>query len=71
LDILYEGPGISKLQFLIKKDIKQNSALFSIFGHQNPESGSGIGTKESGSTTLAKTKEKSKYLTIDMREMVG
>jgi hypothetical protein len=34
LDVLYGGLGISKLQFLI------SCKFFSIFGHQNPGSGS-------------------------------
>jgi hypothetical protein len=37
LDVLYGGPGISKLQFLIKKI---NKKIFSLnFSHQNPRSG--------------------------------
>jgi hypothetical protein len=44
LDVLYEGLGICKLQFLIKKENKKLSAIFfSIFGHQNPGSGCGTG----------------------------
>ncbi len=40
LDALYEGVGISKLQFLIKKRYKIFFSFFSsISGHQNPGSG--------------------------------
>jgi hypothetical protein len=39
LEVLYEGLGISKLQFMIKNYKKKFSAvIFSIFGHQNPGS---------------------------------
>ncbi len=34
LDVLYEGLGISKLQFLIKKQILSAVCFFSILGHQ-------------------------------------
>ncbi len=41
LYVLYGGLGISKLQFLIKKDknIFQLYSSSSVFGHQNPGSG--------------------------------
>ncbi len=50
LDVLYEGLGISKLQFLIKKRKKQIfPVFFSIFCHQNPGSRLGTGSgPESG-----------------------
>jgi hypothetical protein len=52
--------GISQLQFFIKKTKQKFSLFCSIFGHQNPESGSGFtwnpgsesGFNEFGSTTL-------------------
>jgi hypothetical protein len=51
LDVLYGGPGISKLQFLIKKIKKIFSCkFFPIFEHQNPGSGSRSSlTKNAGS----------------------
>jgi hypothetical protein len=41
MDILCEGLGIGKLQFLIYKRRKISAVVFSssIFGHQNPGSG--------------------------------
>jgi hypothetical protein len=54
--VLYGGLGISKLQFLIKKYLKSFPAVnfLEIFGHQNPESGTGSGSalNQCGSTTL-------------------
>jgi hypothetical protein len=43
LDVLYGGLGISKLQCLIRKGRKIQLYFFSsVFGHQNPGSGSGF-----------------------------
>ncbi len=51
LDVLYKGLGISKLQFFLSKNGKNSIVFFSsIFGHQNP--GSGTGFNESGSEAL-------------------
>ncbi len=59
LNVFYEGLGISKWQFLIKKSFENFRAVFcsSFFGHQNPGSGSGFTWNAwcgslSGSTTL-------------------
>ncbi len=41
LDVLYGGPRISKLHFLIKKKIINKKFSFLFFGHRNPGSGSG------------------------------
>ncbi len=52
LDVLYGGPGISKLQFL--EETKNFSGKFCpVFGHQNPGSGSGL-TKNAGSGSALK-----------------
>jgi hypothetical protein len=56
LDVLYEGLGMSILQFL--KEKKSSGECFQIFGHQNPgsETGSGYGSvlrKNAGSESVS------------------
>jgi hypothetical protein len=53
MDVLYEGLGISKLQFLIKKyEFYFSCKFFPMFGHQNLGFGSGSAlTKNGGSVS--------------------